>query len=179
MPNRRPRPPESYSPKLLQILLAGALSKQILYAEEDQRSPEITSVNLLGIESEMLRDERVVKTRWHYCRFSSVEAAKRFKSFFKLAQRLHSFRRSMKDNDHPDTSKVYAVTISVDDRTGTLSIAPPDSNLDALLNSLSSPVAAPLVSTDASNLKPSDLGEADIFLPESDPLATIGDGTDE
>lgn len=129
--NPRPRPLESFDPKLMQLLLRGTITPQVLYAERDKSAPELRPKSP-QVPVELL--ERTVNTRWHQVVFADRSAALRFREFMRIAQRLHSLRATMAAEKHPDVNRAYSVTIGIDDRTGTLNVRAADSVLDELLD---------------------------------------------
>lgn len=164
---RRPRPLESFSPKLMQVLLAGAIEEQVLYAEEDHSPPQLfPRDDIIALADE----SRIVTTRWHKCIFSTPVAAQRFREFMRVAQRLNALRVAMRAAAHPDTDKVYAVTVSIDDRTGALKISPADSTLDHLLKNIH-PASPVQVSTEKPKPSPSHIDSAGVLA--EDPLKDL------
>ena len=137
---KRPAPISSFSRRLLNLLLKGAIEPQRFYAETNHSPPQLFNK---GTTIPLGARDSACSTRWHIIVFSSPAAALRFKEFQRLTQRLHTLRRSMKEENHPDTGAVYSVRISLDDRLGMLEIAPSDTLLDTLISSTPSQTTVP------------------------------------
>lgn len=172
----RPRPLESFSPKLMELLLRGAVAPVRLLAQE--RPPKL---KLKGIPLPADELPRTVQTRWHQVVFDSQQAAQKFRDFMRVAQRLHALRASMKEYGHPDTARAYAVSVGVDDSTGSLNVKPGDAVLDDLLDEIldaagEAPGGAP--QTSASQAEHDSPMPSDNSLDNLIDLSTLGENHD-